>query len=566
MKADWRDILKRGLGRVWGPAEVDWALRGRRNPPRWPPRLRAALAYLRRWGGWAQEHAATAHPPQRRKVALFAMLAPWIGHTATLALALAAQGHEVTLGFLPYPDWWSATDPWTLRKRSLALRDALQQAQPLFRAVPLWYEKPAPLPADWLPFVERMSAYDVEYTRQREGAAEDDPLYPLRLERNRFAARVLRRWLERERPDVLIVPNGAILEFGVAYEVGQRLGIPVVTYEYEYMRERVWLSQKRPVMDLDTDDLWAVARARPLSPGQTARLEEMMTARRGGRTWGVHARAWQNVAQAGAEEARRALGLDDRPIVLLATNVFGDSVTIGRQVFTQGMSDWLSETLRFFAQRPQVQLVVRVHPGETLLAPGGTSMLEVVRRALPRLPEHIKVVPPEAKVNSYDLAALAQAGLVYTTTLGMEMAMDGLPVVVAGKVHYRGRGFTHDPRSWEEYFALLEQIATDPAPLRPAAEQVELARRYAYHFFFTYPRPYPWHILFFQDDLDRWPLDAVLAHEGFSETLGNFVGVRMDWGRWSTLEGADGPPEVPAQEREGMGQWQRQFSEEESGE
>ncbi len=560
MKADWHSLFKHGLGRVWGPAELDWYLRGRRKPLPWPPRLEAALAYLQRWG--SQEPKTS--PPQRRKVALFAMLSSWIGHTAVLALGLAAQGHEVTLGVLPYPDWWSPTDPWTLRKRTLGLRAALQRAQTLFPVIALW---PAPrerLPGEWQGFLERLSAYDVEYTRQREGAATDDPLYAFRLRRNRLAAQALRRWLTRERPDVLIVPNGAILEFGVAYEVGQRLGIPVVTYEFEYMRERVWISQKRPVMDLDTDDLWAVVRSQPLSPGQTKRLEEMMTARRGGRTWGVHARAWQNVAQAGAEEARRTLGLDDRPVVLLATNVFGDSVTIGRQVFSRGMSDWLSETLRFFARRPEVQLVVRVHPGEALLAPGGTSMLEVVREALPHLPEHIKVVPPEAKVNSYDIAALAQAGLVYTTTLGMEMAMDGLPVVVAGKVHYRGRGFTHDPRSWDEYFALLQQMVADPRPLRPSPEQVALARRYAYHFFFTYPRPYPWHILFFQEDLDRWPLGKALDHPGFTETLENFAGTPLDWGRWTTLEDTATLPEVPTTEREGKGQWQRQFSEEES--
>lgn len=562
MKAEGRDLmrwLKRGLGRVWGPAELDWYLRARHKPLPGPPRWRAALAYLQRWGQ-AQPQVA-ARP---RKVALFALLSPWIGHTAVLALGLAAQGHQVTLGVLPYPDWWSPADPWALRKRARWLQATLQAAQSLFRVAPLWYERRAPLPADWQPFLERLSAYDVEYTRQREGVAEEDPLYPLRLARNRLAAQVLRHWLQRQRPEVLIVPNGAILEFGVAYEVGQRLGIPVVTYEFEYQRERVWLSQKRPVMDLDTDDLWAVVQARPLTLPQVRRLEEMMTARRGGRTWGVHARAWQNVAQAGSEETRRALGLDHRPVVLLATNVFGDSVTIGRQVFSQGMSDWLSETLRFFAARPQVQLVVRVHPGESLLAPGGTSMLEVVRRALPQVPPHIKVVPPEAKVNSYDIAALAQAGLVYTTTLGMEMAMDGLPVVVAGKVHYRGRGFTYDPSSWDEYFALLQRIVAAPAALRPNPAQVELARRYAYHFFFTYPRPYPWHILFFEEDVARWPLEQVLRHPGFVETLEVLAGAPPDWGRWSTFEDAAPAPEIQPPQGEGMGQWQRQFPLEES--
>ena len=46
------------------------------------------------------------------------------------------------------------------------------------------------------------------------------------------------------------------------------------------------------------------------------------------------ARRWQGVPSEGGEKVRPALGLDERPIVLLATNVIGDSLTLGRQVFS----------------------------------------------------------------------------------------------------------------------------------------------------------------------------------------------------------------------------------------
>ena len=32
---------------------------------------------------------------------------------------------------------------------------------------------------------------------------------------------------------------------------------------------------------------------------------------------------------------------------------------------------------------------------------------------------------------------------------GMEMAMAGLPVIVAGKTHYAGKGFTIDSPTWQ---------------------------------------------------------------------------------------------------------------------
>jgi lipid A disaccharide synthetase len=63
------------------------------------------------------------------------------------------------------------------------------------------------------------------------------------------------------------------------------------------------------------------------------------------------------------------------------------------------------------------------------------------------MPENIRLLPANANVNTYDLVQAADAGLVFTTTVGMEMAMSGLPVIVAGQTHYRGKGFTLDADS-----------------------------------------------------------------------------------------------------------------------
>ncbi len=532
-KVPWRRWVKAGLGKVPGLAELDWTLRGQRRlrEGAYHKALRQTGGYLARWAPWAAEQRSRRSGG--KKVALFATLPYWVAHVAVMGLALAARGHRVLLGYLPYVRWTVEETDWTLRKRSLRWEAFLRRAAPPLEPHPLHMRWAGALPADWESWLRRLAAVDVEYTLQREGVGEEEPLYRLRLAYHRRAAWAVSRWLEQNRPDVLVVPNAAVLEFATAYEVARRLGVPVVSYEFEYLRERVWLAQGDPVMALNTDGLWEAVAERPLTAAQQKALGEMMTARRGGRTWGVHARAWQRVGRAGGQAVRQRLGLDERPVVLLATNVFGDSVTLGRQVFSQGMGDWLAETLRFFAAHPQVQLVVRVHPGESMLAPGGTSMLDIVKRTLPDLPSHIKVVPPEADVNSYDVMEMASLGLVYTTTLGLEMAMDGIPVVVAGQVHYRGRGFTLDPTTWEAYFGLLERAVQEPQALRLSPEQVERAQRYAYHFFFTYPRPYPWHLLFWEEDLARWPLDQVLANPRFVETLDCFAGEPLRWTQWA---------------------------------
>ena len=76
--------------------------------------------------------------------------------------------------------------------------------------------------------------------------------------------------------------------------------------------------------------------------------------------------------------------------------------------------------------------------------------MEILRAASPELPDHVRAVPPESDISTYDLIELADVGLVYTTTVGLEMAMRGIPVIVAGQTHYRGKGFTTDPGSVED--------------------------------------------------------------------------------------------------------------------
>jgi capsule polysaccharide export protein KpsC/LpsZ len=225
------------------------------------------------------------------------------------------------------------------------------------------------------------------------------------------------------------------------------------------------------------------------------------------------------------------LGLaDDKPVVLLCTNVVGDSLALDRQVFTHGMADWLAETVRGLASRPEVQLVVRVHPGEMLGA--GHSSIEIVRQVSPELPPGVVVIPPDSEINTYDLIGLAHLGLVYTSTVGLEMAMFGLPVVVCGDTHYRGKGFTYDPASMPEYLAQVGSLLQDPLGRSLPPEQVELAWRYAYLFFFEYPFPFPWHLLSFWEDLAARPLEQVVGEGGrgpYAKTLRALAGEPIQW-------------------------------------
>jgi hypothetical protein len=533
--------LRNFLGDLPLAAELDWSLRGRN-------RARRDHYNLDRLQNSLPEAAAKTLPFARnakpgRHILFFATLHYWIEQSAFISLALAGLGHKVTLMTLPYSEWHKKLDRLTQRQRAFHTRDALAALAPLVRHVSMLdlgraerpggaaAALPGALPAD----VDEISLWDAQYTLMREEVDLSDPgdraVYDLRIERNTCAARAALEWMQANQPEVVLVPNGLILEMGIVFRVARHLGIQVMTYEFNDQREQIWLAQNSSIMRQETDYLVQARCHLPMSDAMYQRLADLENARRGARVWGKSKRLWQYVSSQGAGSTRKMLGLDDRPVIMLAANVLGDSLTLGRNVFAESMTEWMTRTVRFFADRPEVQLVIRVHPGETLV-PRARSMGQVARDALPELPAHIHIIGATDRVNTYDMIEIADLGLVYTTTVGVETAMNGRPVIACGDTHYRGRGFTLDPNSWDEYFGMLETVLNDLPAHRLSEEQTAMAWNYGYRFFFEYPRPFPWRLMNFWDDLAVWPIEKVLGPEGmaeFGDTFRFLVGEPFTW-------------------------------------
>ena len=544
--------LRNFIGELPLAAELDYALRyAGRN------RDRKDHYNLSRLGKSLPQAVAQVKPfiqaaPAGKNILFFATLHYWIEQAAYISLTLAGLGHKVTLLTLPYSEWHKEMDKLTQRQRALHTRDSLSSLTPLVWHISLLDLKPASpppaagpsawrhgdtsvLPAALKSDVQEISLWDAQYTLMREevnmASTKDRLLYDLRMKRNTFAALTALEWMQTHKPDVVLIPNGLILEMGVVFRVARHLNIPAITFEFNDQREQIWLAQNTSIMRQDTDYLVRERCSLPMTDEMYERLADLENARRGARVWGKSKRLWQYVSAQGADQTRKVLGLDDRPVVLLAANVLGDSLTLGRNVFAESMSEWITKTVQYFAKRTDVQLVVRIHPGEKIV-PQAKSMGTVVREALPEIPSHIHLIGALDNINTYDLIEIANLGLAYTTTVGVETAMNGIPVISCGDTHYRGRGFTIDPNSWDEYFSTLENVLSDLPAHRLTEEQVAKAWNYAYRFFFEYPRPFPWRLMNFWDDLEVWPVEKVLSDEGraqFGDTFKFLVGEPFTW-------------------------------------
>lgn len=538
--------LKRALGDLPFTAEVYWSLRQKGQPLSKSFSLSRLEKRLPEWCAQVEAHRTENltqwNDLSNRRILAFTTLRYWIEHATILSLALIGQGYDVTFAYLPYANWRKELNRFDLRRQNAYARKVFSQASPVLKTISLLDVKESGqrLPASLESAIKDVSLRDTQYTLQiekvdRQGdQTESARLYNLRLDRNLYAARAALSWIQNldpdQRPEVIITPNGSILEMGAIYQVAQYLDIPIVTYEFGEQRGRIWLANNAEVMRQETDAMWESQGKFSLTSNQWERVRTLYNSRQNADLWSNFSRLWQDLPSQGGQEARKALGLDSRPIVLLAANVIGDSLTLGRQIFSKNMTEWLERTIHTFAQRPDVQFIIRVHPGERYTQ--GPSVAEIVRSTLPATPNHIHLVRAGDPINTYDLIEIANLGLVYTTTVGMEMAMSGVPVIVAGQTHYSRKGFTLDVSTWEDYFNTLGKVLDSPDTHRLTRQEVELAWRYAYRFFFDYPCPFPWHLLDFWEELETWPIKRVLSKEGqsqFGDVFRYLAGAPRNW-------------------------------------
>lgn len=292
---------------------------------------------------------------------------------------------------------------------------------------------------------------------------------------------------EREKYDVVVFSHGIYIPLGIVGEVARKKGIRVVNWVTAYRKQRFIFSHgdtyhhtmiSEPVKHWD-DIPW------------TQSLEERTMAYLESRTQGTRDWIWfHEKPEEEMAKIARELGLDPgKPIIGLLTNVVWDAQLHFKANAFANMLDWIMETIKYFAERIELQLVIRVHPAEIRgTVKSRQRVMDEISKRFGTLPPNIFVIGPESPISTYAAMEACDSVIIYGTKTGVELIARGIPVIVAGEAWVRNKGLTSDANTQEEYFEILDRL---PFGKRLARESVSRARKYAYHFFFRRMIPLP---------------------------------------------------------------------------
>ena len=295
-----------------------------------------------------------------------------------------------------------------------------------------------------------------------------------------FTALSARKLFERENYDVAVFHHGIYVPQGIIGEVARQAGVRVVNWNPAYRKNCFIFSHADTYHHTLMDEPVSVWENIPWPVEREETITRYLHSRwKGENDWiRFHETPYFNKDRILAE-----IGCDAvRPLIGCLTNVMWDAQLHYPANAFANMLDWLLFTVRYFAERPDLQLVIRVHPAEIRgSVPTKQPVVEELHKQLGILPDNVFLVPPESNISTYALSELCDSVIIYGTKTGVELASVGIPVIVAGEAWIRNKGITTDASSPESYRRILDAL---PRKRRMDEGSISRARRYAYHFFF----------------------------------------------------------------------------------
>jgi hypothetical protein len=186
----------------------------------------------------------------------------------------------------------------------------------------------------------------------------------------------------------VVVTHGIYVPWGIIAEVARAEGVHLSTWNVAYRKRRFIFSHDdtyHHTLMSEPREHWE---HQELSPAQDRELTKYLASRREGLfDWIVFHRARRQ----DADEIATRIGLDrSRPAIGLLTNVTWDAQLHYPANAFPNIVEWLVQTCDYFARRPDLQLIVRVHPAEISgFPPSRQPILEELRKRLPN--EHVRV-------------------------------------------------------------------------------------------------------------------------------------------------------------------------------
>lgn len=298
-------------------------------------------------------------------------------------------------------------------------------------------------------------------------------------------ARNFQQLLETITPRAVVVFNGQFFPEATVRYIALKKGIRVVAHEVGMLPFTAFFTDgEATAYPIDIPENYI------LSDRQNQKLDGYLEKRFQGNFKMAGIQFWQGMEGLGTALVEKITGF--KQMVPVFTNVIFDTSQPHSNVVFPDMFTWLNHVLEIAGKNPDTLFIIRAHPDE--LRPGTAKQSrETVRDWVKesgalKLP-NIHYIDALEYVSSYELIQKSKFVMVYNSSIGLEAAIMGAPVLSAGKSRYTGIPTVFFPDSIPAYLAKVEELlGTQNIPVPP--EFIINARKFLYFQLFRTALPF----------------------------------------------------------------------------
>jgi len=303
-------------------------------------------------------------------------------------------------------------------------------------------------------------------------------------------AEASRHVFDRFRPMRVFMSHGTYVDWGPALHTALDRGIPVTGWKASYLTSRFFFRHVEEGTRIDfhklSDRAWKARSRAPLTPEEEASLRTFLDRRYHQRVSFDMKRLQKYTGE--VDRFRAKYGLQEgKPVWGIMAHINWDSVSDYSPMAYPSFDEWMVDTVNLISELSDVQWLIKVHPIEAYDNPAA-GVQRLIEEHFPNLPSHVRMIPAEEEISPLEFFQLLDGGVTVYGTSGLELALQGKPVVLAGEAHYGGKGFTYDGLDIETYRSLLRRVHKLELL---SEEETGLARTYAYSYFVQRQVPLP---------------------------------------------------------------------------
>ena len=284
--------------------------------------------------------------------------------------------------------------------------------------------------------------------------------------------------LSQHQPDKLVMSHGMYVSWGVLFRLARKRGIDVVVYSSSYRKNSIRFYHNAPAAPFPLAD-WGLYKDVPLNALENKLLDEYIKGREKQKDDNISLFDDRTVVPDHLKEFIEEN--KGKKIFCLFTNIAWDAFAFSKGNSFGDMIEWLDETIDFFKTRKDAALIVKAHPAEEhFKTPVEYRVKSFI--ATKKLSANIKFIKEDEEVKPFWLYDKIDFGLIHISTVAIEMALQGIPVLTSGaNGHYSHNGFTVDPESKKDYFNHIENLIKQENYFVP---DIKKAREYMFFRFF----------------------------------------------------------------------------------